>query len=85
MVLLIAQSTIQSVDIVGLILDSAALATELTHALNGYLRPMPHFGYQRGAFADLTALAVTAHSTRHRDRRRHYRCWYCSLMLPPAV
>lgn len=37
MVLLIAQSTIQSADIVDSILDSAALATELTHALNGYL------------------------------------------------
>jgi AcrR family transcriptional regulator len=37
MVLLIAQSTIQSADIVRPILDSEALATELTHALNGYL------------------------------------------------
>jgi hypothetical protein len=37
MVLLIAQSTIQSADIVRPILDAEALATELTHALNGYL------------------------------------------------
>ena len=37
MVLLIAQSTIQSADIVRPILDSEALAVELTHALNGYL------------------------------------------------
>ncbi|OBA57735.1 TetR family transcriptional regulator [Mycobacterium sp. 1100029.7] len=37
MVLLIAQSTIQSERIVKPILDAAALATELTHALNGYL------------------------------------------------
>jgi AcrR family transcriptional regulator len=37
MVLLITQSTIQSADIVAPILDSAALATELTYALNGYL------------------------------------------------
>jgi AcrR family transcriptional regulator len=37
MVLLIAQSTIQSVDIVNPILDSAALAVELTYSLNGYL------------------------------------------------
>ncbi|OBK17208.1 TetR/AcrR family transcriptional regulator [Mycobacterium asiaticum] len=36
-VLLIAQSTIQSADIVKPILDDAALATELTYALNGYL------------------------------------------------
>ena len=37
MVLLIAQSTIQSADIVRPILDFDALAVELTHALNGYL------------------------------------------------
>jgi AcrR family transcriptional regulator len=37
MVLLIAQSTIQSADIVRPILDAEALATELTYALNGYL------------------------------------------------
>jgi AcrR family transcriptional regulator len=37
MVLLIAQSTIQSADIVRPILDAEALATELTHSLNGYL------------------------------------------------
>ncbi len=37
MVLLIAQSTIQSADIVAPILDSEALATELTYSLNGYL------------------------------------------------
>ena len=37
MVLLIAQSTIQSADIVRPILDSEALAVELTYALNGYL------------------------------------------------
>jgi AcrR family transcriptional regulator len=37
MVLLIAQSTIQSADIVSPILDAEALATELTYALNGYL------------------------------------------------
>ena len=37
MVLLIAQSTIQSADIVRPILDSEALASELTHSLNGYL------------------------------------------------
>jgi len=37
MVLLIAQSTIQSADIVRPILDSDALAFELTHSLNGYL------------------------------------------------
>ncbi|QUR68053.1 TetR/AcrR family transcriptional regulator [Mycobacterium spongiae] len=37
MVLLIAQSTIQSVDIVNPILDTQALAAELTHSLNGYL------------------------------------------------
>ena len=37
MVLLIAQSTIQSADIVRPILDFEALAVELTYALNGYL------------------------------------------------
>jgi len=37
MVLLIAQSTIQSADIVRPILDSEALACELTYSLNGYL------------------------------------------------
>jgi AcrR family transcriptional regulator len=37
MVLLIAQSTIQSVDIVNPILDAEALAAELTYSLNGYL------------------------------------------------
>jgi hypothetical protein len=37
MVLLIAQSTIQSADIVKPILDDQALATELTYTLNGYL------------------------------------------------
>ncbi len=37
MVLLIAQSTIQSADIVRPILNAEALATELTHSLNGYL------------------------------------------------
>lgn len=37
MVLLIAQSTIQSADIVRPILDAEALATELTYSLNGYL------------------------------------------------
>ncbi|MCV7166238.1 TetR/AcrR family transcriptional regulator [Mycobacterium stomatepiae] len=37
MVLLIAQSTIQSERIVRPILDADALATELTHSLNGYL------------------------------------------------
>jgi AcrR family transcriptional regulator len=37
MVLLIAQSTIQSADIVRPVLDSQALATELTYSLNGYL------------------------------------------------
>lgn len=39
MCLLIAQSTIQSAQIVEPILDADALATELAHALNGYLRP----------------------------------------------
>ncbi|MCV7076485.1 TetR/AcrR family transcriptional regulator [Mycobacterium szulgai] len=37
MVLLIAQSTIQSADIVAPLLDSAKLAAELTYSLNGYL------------------------------------------------
>ena len=37
MVLLIAQSTIQSADIVRPVLDSQALAAELTYSLNGYL------------------------------------------------
>lgn len=37
MVLLITQSTIQSVDIIDPILDSEALAAELTYSLNGYL------------------------------------------------
>jgi AcrR family transcriptional regulator len=37
MVLLIAQSTIQSADIVAPVLDSEALAAELTYSLNGYL------------------------------------------------
>jgi AcrR family transcriptional regulator len=37
MVLLIAQSTIQSAQIVHSMLDAEALATELAHALNGYL------------------------------------------------
>jgi AcrR family transcriptional regulator len=37
MVLLIAQSTIQSEQIVRPILDAEALATELTYSLNGYL------------------------------------------------
>jgi AcrR family transcriptional regulator len=37
MVLLIAQSTIQSAQIVKPILDDVALATELAHSLNGYL------------------------------------------------
>ena len=39
MVLLIAQSTIQSGQIVEPILDSDALGVELAHTLNGYLRP----------------------------------------------
>jgi AcrR family transcriptional regulator len=38
MVLLITQSTIQSAQIVRPILDEDALARELTHSLNGYLR-----------------------------------------------
>jgi AcrR family transcriptional regulator len=37
MVLLIAQSTIQSAGIVASILDTEALACELSHSLNGYL------------------------------------------------
>jgi hypothetical protein len=37
MVLLIAQSTIQSEQIVRPILDADALAAELTYSLNGYL------------------------------------------------
>ena len=39
MCLLIAQSTIQSAQIVEPILDADALATELAHSLNGYLSP----------------------------------------------
>ena len=39
MVLLIAQSTIQSGQIVEPILDASALEVELTHTLNGYLCP----------------------------------------------
>jgi hypothetical protein len=37
MVMLIAQSTIQSAQLVQPILDDDALTTELSHALNGYL------------------------------------------------
>jgi AcrR family transcriptional regulator len=37
MMLLITQSTIQSAEMVGAILDEDALAAELTHCLNGYL------------------------------------------------
>jgi AcrR family transcriptional regulator len=37
MILLITQSTVQSAQIVAPILDSDALAAELTHSLNGYL------------------------------------------------
>lgn len=37
MVLLIVQSTIQSADIVKPVLDSEALAAELSYTLNGYL------------------------------------------------
>jgi hypothetical protein len=37
MVLLIAQSTIQSARIVDPLLDAGALAAELAHSLNGYL------------------------------------------------
>lgn len=39
MCLLITQSTIQSGQIVAPILDAAALAVELAHSLNGYLKP----------------------------------------------
>jgi AcrR family transcriptional regulator len=39
MCLLITQSTIQSADMVGPVLDAGALAAELANALNGYLRP----------------------------------------------
>jgi AcrR family transcriptional regulator len=39
MCLLITQSTIQSAQIVAPILDADALAVELTHSLNGYLKP----------------------------------------------
>ena len=39
MCLLITQSTIQSAQIVAPILNADALAAELTHSLNGYLRP----------------------------------------------
>ncbi len=39
MCLLITQSTIQSAQIVEPILDADALAVELVHSLNGYLRP----------------------------------------------
>lgn len=39
MVLLIAQSSIQSGPIVETILDAESLAVELAHALNGYLAP----------------------------------------------
>jgi AcrR family transcriptional regulator len=39
MCLLITQSTIQSAQIVEPILDAEALAVELAHSLNGYLRP----------------------------------------------
>jgi AcrR family transcriptional regulator len=39
MCLLITQSTIQSAQIVEPILDADALALELTHSLNGYLKP----------------------------------------------
>ncbi|MBN3456835.1 TetR/AcrR family transcriptional regulator [Mycobacterium sp. DSM 3803] len=39
MCLLITQSAIQSAQMVEPILDSDALATELAHSLNGYLRP----------------------------------------------
>jgi AcrR family transcriptional regulator len=39
MCLLITQSTIQSAQIVAPILDADALAVELAHSLNGYLRP----------------------------------------------
>jgi hypothetical protein len=39
MCLLITQSTVQSAQMVQPILDAEALATELGHSLNGYLRP----------------------------------------------
>ena len=39
MCLLITQSTIQSAQIVAPILDAGALAVELAHSLNGYLKP----------------------------------------------
>ena len=39
MCLLITQSTIQSADMVGPVLDAEALPVELANALNGYLRP----------------------------------------------
>ena len=39
MCLLITQSTIQSAQIVEPILDADALAVELAHSLNGYLKP----------------------------------------------
>jgi hypothetical protein len=39
MCLLITQSTIQSARIVESILDADALALELAHSLNGYLKP----------------------------------------------
>ena len=39
MCLLITQSTIQSAQIVAPILDADALAVELAHSLNGYLKP----------------------------------------------
>jgi AcrR family transcriptional regulator len=39
MCLLITQSTIQSAQIVAPILDADALAAELAHSLNGYLKP----------------------------------------------
>ena len=39
MSLLIAQSTILSADLIRPILDTEPLATELAHALNGYLKP----------------------------------------------
>ncbi|MDV3128035.1 TetR/AcrR family transcriptional regulator [Mycobacterium sp. 21AC1] len=39
MCLLITQSAVQSAQMVAPILDTDALATELTHSLNGYLKP----------------------------------------------
>jgi hypothetical protein len=39
MCLLITQSTILSAQLVEPILDGHALATELSHSLNGYLKP----------------------------------------------